>query len=92
MRLVYIKVVQIEGNCPEPSIGPEQPDNEDKKKENESSSNGFAIAITIIIVILVLIIIGCIIYLKCYQNRSSIKKNDNTDYYNIGGKIIPFDD
>ena len=84
--------VQIEGNCPEPSIGPEQPDNEDKKKENESSSNGFAIAITIIIVILVLIIIGCIIYLKCYQNRSSIKKNDNTDYYNIGGKIIPFDD
>ena len=52
----------------------------------KKSSNNIFIWISIILVIMIIIIIGAIICIKCKRNRY------NSNYYNIEGKNIPFDD
>ena len=79
----------IEGNCPESSERNDNKYDNDNKKAKKSNNSVF-IWITIILIILILVVIGIMIYIKCRQNKN-IKKN-NTDYYNIGGRNIPFED
>ena len=79
----------IEGNCPESSERNDNKYDNDNKKTKKSNNSVF-IWITIILIILILVVIGIMIYIKCRQNKN-IKKN-NTDYYNIGGRNIPFED
>ena len=51
-----------------------------------------SIIISIIVVIILLtVLISIFIYMKFCKKKSRLRKN-NTDYYNIGGKNIPFDD
>ena len=75
--------VKIEGNCPF-SNG--------SNRRNKKSSNSFAIWISVLSIIFISIIIGIIVYIKCFKNKGIIKKNDNTDYYNIDKKNVAFDD
>ena len=45
----------------------------------------------IICSVLAVLIIGVIVYLICYNMKSNKRKKNNNDYYNIGGKDIPFE-
>ena len=81
----------IEGNCPQSS---EKKDIDDKPNDNrrkgKKSNDPPFIWISIILVILILVVISIMIYMKCKKrNNNRIR---NTDYYNFGGKNIPFED
>ena len=84
-----------EGNCPEKSDDKGKNDNKkDKNKKKNNSENNISsliIILSIIFGILVAALIGIIIYMKFCKKKQELKKNNNTDYYNIG-KIIPFED
>ena len=69
--------ILIEGNCPESS---------EKNNNEKKSSNNILILISIILIIFIVIVIGVIIYIKFKRNRY------NSNYYNIEGKTIPFDE
>ena len=94
----------IMGNCPENNEDNDNENKDDKNEdkndenknnqnnmENDNSSSNLAIIISIIVIILLAGIISIIIYMKFCKKKSRLRKN-NTDYYNIGGKNIPFDD
>ena len=83
--------ITIEGNCPLSNENNDNNKNQNKDKNSKSKSNSLAIWISIFAVIFVLIIIGIIVYVKCFKNKE-ITKRDNSDYYNIGKKNIPFDE
>ena len=71
--------VTIEGNCPE---------NEDEDVE-ESKSN-FVVYFSIILSIIIIIVAGIVVYFKfCRKNKYKL---DPSNYLNIDGKNISFDD
>jgi hypothetical protein len=77
-------ISNIEGNCPS---------KEGQEQENKRSSTGTYVLVTIIIIIVLVLIVGGIIYYKKKQsNYGQPRQKMNTDYYNIGGKNIPFDE
>ena len=81
-----------EGECPA-APGKEKGDNEKKEEEIDEAPRITLLVFTIIIcTVLAVLIIGVILYLICYNMRSSKRKENNNDYYNIGGKDIPFED
>ena len=81
-----------EGECP-PIPGKRSDDkSEEEKVEIKKQKNVLLVFIIIVCAALVLLIIGVIIYLACYNSRAQEIKANNTDYYNIGGKNIPFED
>jgi hypothetical protein len=80
-----------EGNCPE------TPDNGANKTENEVEEDqnlNFLLVLAIIIILIVLgITIGVIYYIKCYNKKNTITETkSDSDYHNIDGKDIPFED
>jgi len=83
-----------EGECPA-APGKESGDNEKKEEEMDDGQKITILTFTIATcAILAVLIIGVIIYLICYNRRFNKRKenNNNNDYFNIGGKNIPFED
>ena len=81
----------IEGNCPK-LPGEEKKEEKNDSPSSPSSNNNLFLWISIIVGTLILVIIVFIIICKiCCSNKQNIQKN-NSDYYNIGGKNIPFED
>ena len=72
--------IQIEGNCPE----------YETLEEKDEGRNNFVIIFSIILSILILIAILIVLYFKCYKSNKF--KKDPSNYINIDGKNIPFDD
>ena len=83
-----------EGQCPPaPGKGTDHTKEEEEEKEVVKTQKNVLLTFTIIIcAVLAVLIIGVIIFLFCYNSRSREVKANNTDYYNIGGKNIPFED
>ena len=83
-----------EGECP---AAPGKQKGEGEKKEEEIEEDD-APRITLLIftiitcAVLAVLIIGVIVFLICYNMRASKRKENNNDYFNIGGKDIPFED
>ena len=78
-----------EGQCPETPGTGEEDEDDSEVKTKKSVIFIFTIIISIVLAIL---IIGVIIYLFCCKSKTEEIKANNTDYYNIGGKNIPFED
>ena len=76
--------ILIKGNCP---------DHERGKKEKKSSGGTFAV-VMVILALIIIIVVAVIIYKKKKSSSSTKPERQklNTDYYNIGGKNIPFDE
>ena len=76
--------ILIKGNCP---------DHEREKKEKKSSGGTFAV-VMVILALIIIIVVAVIIYKKKKSSSSTKPERQklNTDYYNIGGKNIPFDE
>lgn len=86
----------VDGNCvelteDEKKAQKDKTNNEPEKRET-SSNNYLAIWISILLVIIIIIVIGIIIYKKRGGKFGFKKTKNNTDYFNIGGKNIPFED
>ena len=77
------KVNLIEGNCPE-FPGEKIDEKEENKNDNNSNYNIF-LWISIIVIILIIIVVVIITCKKCIAKG-------NSNYYNIEGKNIPFED
>jgi hypothetical protein len=83
-----------EGECP---AAPGKQKEEGEKKEDEIEEDD-APRITLLIftiitcAVLAVLIIGVIVFLICYNMRANKRKENNNDYFNIGGKDIPFED
>ena len=83
-----------EGECPaQPGKGTDYDKEEEDEKETIKTQKNVILIFTIIIcTVLAVLIIAVVICLACYNSRSQEVKANNTDYYNIGGKNIPFED
>jgi hypothetical protein len=83
-----------EGECPpSPGKGADHTKEEEEEKEVVKTQKNVLLSFTIIIcAVLAVLIIGVVVFLFCYNSRSKEIKANNTDYYNIGGKNIPFED
>ena len=86
----------VDGNCvelteDEKKAQKDKTNNEPEKRET-SSNNYLVIWISILLVIIIIIVIGIIIYKKRGGKFGFKKTKNNTDYFNIGGKNIPFED
>jgi hypothetical protein len=81
-----------EGECPA-APGNQKGDSEKKEEGIDEGQKKTILVFTFIICgVLVVLIIGVILFLICYNMRSGKRKENNNDYYNIGGKDIPFED
>ena len=88
------KVKLKEGDCPAvPGKGTDYNKTEEEEKETVKTQKSVILVFTIIICsVLAVLIIGVIIFLTCYNRSFQDGKANNTDYYNIGGKNIPFEE
>jgi len=80
-----------EGDCPA-TPGKETDTKKDDEEDIKTQRSVLLVFTIIICTILAVLIIGVIVYLFCYNSKSQELKANNTDYYNIGGKNIPFED
>ena len=82
-----------DGECP---AAPGKRKGDEKKEDEIEVDEPQKITLLVFTIItcavLAVLIIGVIIFLTCYNMRANKRKENNNDYFNIGGKDIPFED